>query len=97
MGVRGGGTSHIRVIDNSFTDFFPKPGDHPDAIQFWGDKDQASATGEKVIKVATDILIGGNVGVRGRGGIFQGAYLRDALGPGFRNVRIVDNTFLGSM
>ncbi|WP_309605732.1 right-handed parallel beta-helix repeat-containing protein, partial [Phenylobacterium sp.] len=34
-GMHGGGTSNITITGNTFTDFAPKAGDHPDAIQFW--------------------------------------------------------------
>ena len=88
-GVRGGGASNIAVTNNHFTDFYPAPGDHPDAIQFW-------STGQP--EPGRNILISGNVIERGDGGIMQGIFLRDTFdNMPFENVRIVNNSVTGAM
>jgi hypothetical protein len=88
-GVRGGGSSRVTVKDNHFTDFYSKPGDHSDAIQFWTTNTKASAT---------DIAIIGNVFQRGAGLVIQGIFLRDEIGTlPFQRVEITGNTILGGM
>lgn len=88
-GIRGGGTSEMKVLNNSFTDFFPAAGDHPDAIQFW-------TTNTTV--AAHDILISGNVVTRGSGEAIQGIFLRDQVGTlPYKNVEISNNVVIGGM
>ena len=88
-GVRGGGTSDIKVINNSFTDFYPAAGDHGDAVQFW-------TTGTS--SIARDIEVSGNVITRGQGGIIQGIFFRDQVGDlPFDNVTIANNLVAGAM
>ncbi|MBT9471353.1 MAG: right-handed parallel beta-helix repeat-containing protein [Pseudomonadota bacterium] len=86
-GVRGGGSSNVQITRNFFTDFYPAKGDHPDAIQLWDTTSNPTAH---------DILISGNVIVRGDGGLMQGVFLR---GPpaSFEGVTITDNTVVGGM
>lgn len=67
-GIRGGGTSNIQIVGNSFRDFKPVAGDHADAIQFWTSNTTASAH---------DILIADNTFERGSGEGAQGIFLRD--------------------
>jgi Ca2+-binding RTX toxin-like protein len=87
--VRGGGTSHITVSNNYFTDFYPVSGDHGDAIQFWTSGTSASAT---------DITVTGNVIVRGHGNSMQGVFMRDESGVlPYQNVTITDNLVVGAM
>lgn len=89
-GIAGGdGCARITIRGNRFTDFYPKVGFHPDAIQIW----TAKATAE-----TTDIVIEGNVIVRGVGGKVQGVFLGDESAGKFpyRRVRIVGNTLIGT-
>lgn len=88
-GVRGGGSDRVVVSDNHFTDFYPKPGDHPDAIQFWGANTTTSAS---------DITVAGNTILRGKGDPMQGVFIRDGSGERpFKNVVISDNLIVGGM
>jgi Ca2+-binding RTX toxin-like protein len=87
--VRGGGTSHITIANNYFTNFYPKAGDHGDAIQFWTSNTSTSAT---------DINVTGNVIVRGAGNSMQGVFMRDESGVlPYQNVTITDNLVVGAM
>lgn len=62
--------------------------DHPDAIQFW-----TSGT----TRPSTDILIGGNVLLRGEGKGTQGIFLRDQVGTlPYERVTITDNLLVGT-
>ncbi len=88
-GVRGGGNTDLIVRGNSFTDFYPAPGDHPDAIQLW-------TNGTPI--VGRNILITDNVVTRGDGQPVQGIFLRDTFDERpFRNVTITDNVVVGAM
>jgi hypothetical protein len=88
-GVRGGGTSMLEVSNNTFTDFYPAEGDHPDGIQLWT---------TNTTKAAHDILISGNEVTRGAGEIVQGIFLRDTNDTlPFQNVKILDNVVVGGM
>jgi parallel beta-helix repeat protein len=88
-GVRGGGSSKVTVKDNFFTDFDPAEGDHPDAIQLWT---------TNTTKIASDIVITGNVVVRGEGSAIQGVFLRDQVGGlPFTNVTISNNMVVGGL
>jgi hypothetical protein len=88
-GIRGGGASHVTITNNFFTDFFPAPGDHPDAIQFWTTATTASAH---------DIVVSGNVILRGDGAPIQGIFFRDQLLKyPYQNVVISDNLIVGAM
>jgi len=90
-GIRGGGTSNIQILNNSFTDFHmdPTDTDHPDAIQFW-------TTGTN--KATTNITISGNTFTRGAGGAIQGIFMRDEDGnKPYQNVTITNNSFTGTM
>jgi Ca2+-binding RTX toxin-like protein len=88
-GVRGGGTSNITVSNNYFTNFYPKEGDHPDAIQFWTTHTTTSAT---------NIVVTGNVFVRGEGEAIQGIFFRDQVGDlPYKNVLIADNLVIGGV
>lgn len=87
-GVMCAGTSNIRVVGNAFTDFFPADGDHPDAIQFL----TRGTTGK-----AHDIVVTGNLIVRGAGGIVQGVFITDQILTGYERVTVTDNVVLGGM
>jgi len=87
-GVRGGGSSHVTITNNQFRDFYPIESDHPDAIQFW-------TTNAKVS--ATDIVVTGNIVMRGAGQPTQGIFFRDEqeVLP-YKNVTISDNLVVGA-
>lgn len=88
-GVRGGGTSQISITDNTFSNFYPVDGDHPDAIQFWT---------KNTTKSATDITVSGNLVLRGEGDVVQGIFFRDQIGNlPFKNIVVSDNMIVGSM
>lgn len=87
-GVRGSGSNNVEIAGNYFSNFFPAEGDHPDAIQFW----TLEATGKEVY----NITIENNVMVRGTGAAFQGIFIRDEGGVGYRNITIQDNLVIGS-
>lgn len=88
-GVHGGGSSFVTVANNTFTDFYPVGADHPDAIQFFTTNTTASAT---------DLIVTGNVIVRGDGDVIQGIFLRNGSGDlPFINVKIADNFVSGGM
>ncbi len=88
-GVRGGGSSNVKITGNYFTSFHMENGDHPDAIQFW--------TGNTT-KSAANITISGNVITRGDGDAIQGIFMRDEVGGlPFVNVKITDNLVVGGM
>jgi hypothetical protein len=88
-GVRGGGTSDIKILNNSFTDFYPMAGDHGDAIQFWT---------TNTTTAARNIEVSGNVYTRGNGGIVQGIFFRDQVGTlPYENVSITNNLVVGAM
>lgn len=88
-GIRGGGSSDVTVSKNHFTDFYPAPADHPDAIQFWTTNTTESAK---------NITISENVIVRGSGGTIQGIFFRDQVGNlPFVNVAITDNLVVGEL
>lgn len=87
-GVRGGGSSHVTITNNQFRDFYPNEADHPDAIQFWTTNAKSSAT---------DIVIAGNIVMRGAGQPTQGIFFRDEqeIYP-YKNVTISDNIMIGT-
>lgn len=88
-GIRGGGSSNVLVDGNTFRDFFPKDGDHNDAIQFWTGNTTASAR---------NITISNNAFQRGAGEPTQGIFMRDeARGLQFENVKIVGNLIAGGL
>lgn len=87
-GVIAVGSSSVQVIGNSFTDFYPAAGDHPDAIQFL----TRGATAN-----ARDIVVSGNLITRGAGGIIQGIFITDQIGLGYERVTVTDNVVVGGM
>jgi len=82
-GVYGGGSSHVVVSDNNFSDFHPAPGDHPDAIQFWGGSNGAHGA---------DVTISDNVITRGNGDVIQGIFVEST-----DNITITGNALTGTM
>jgi len=88
-GIRGAATSNAVISNNTFTNFRPAEGDHPDAIQFWTANTSASAQ---------NIVITGNVITRGDGGPIQGIFLGDESGGKlpYLNVTIKGNLLVGT-
>lgn len=79
---------NVKIEDNIFHDFTPKAGDHPDAIQFWTSSTTAAST---------DILIAGNVILRGDGEYTQGIFMRDETGVlPYERVTISENLIVGT-
>jgi Ca2+-binding RTX toxin-like protein len=87
-GILGGGTSNILIARNTFTDFYPADGDHPDAIQFWSKNTTVSAH---------NIVIIDNVITQGVGGQMQGIFMRDTTGVVFVDVTISGNEIVGGL
>jgi nitrous oxidase accessory protein NosD len=87
-GIRGGGSSNVVISDNHFTNFYPDPADHPDAIQFWTVNTAAAAR---------DIVITGNTFVRGDGKPIQGIFVGNENRLPFENVTITGNAIIGGM
>jgi hypothetical protein len=86
-GVQTIATSHLTISGNSFTNFYPKTGDHSDAMQFVG----APAP-------AHDITITNNTYVRGVGlGNTQGVFMGDEGGAPYQNVTISGNAIVGGV
>jgi hypothetical protein len=88
-GIEMGGSSDVKIGENSFTDFRVSRGTHSDAIQIY-------TAGTKV--VAHDIDIEGNLFHRGAGDPVQGIFVQDEVGTlPFHNLTIRDNAILGGM
>ena len=89
-GIDSGGNSKVAFTNNFFTNFHPNAVDHPDAIQFW----TANTT-----TVASDILVSGNVIVRGASGSpIQGIFIKDEVGTlDYQGVTITNNLVLGGL
>jgi hypothetical protein len=88
-GVQVVGGSRVTVTDNHFTDFYPKPGDHSDAIQF---------TNSGTVGPQTDITIKGNTYVRGKGpAAVQGIFLGNEAKVDYQRITISDNMLLGTI
>lgn len=87
-GVDFAQVSNVQILNNTFRTFKPTPEDHPDAIQFW-------TSGTKV--ASHDILISGNVIMRGEGQATQGIFLRDEIGTlPYERVTIANNIIVGT-
>jgi Ca2+-binding RTX toxin-like protein len=82
-GILGGGTSNMLVSGNTFTNFNPAAGVHPDAIQFF-----AGSTGNP----GSNILVEDNVITRGAGAATQGIFVEST-----NNIEIVGNAMIGTM
>ncbi|MEL7487554.1 MAG: right-handed parallel beta-helix repeat-containing protein, partial [Pseudomonadota bacterium] len=82
-GIVGGGVRRVTIVDNLFTDFIvpTDAGIHPDAIQFW---DRGAARENR------DIVIRGNVILRGAGDFSQGIFIKSPTLT-TRNVSIEHN------
>ncbi|WP_372785089.1 right-handed parallel beta-helix repeat-containing protein [Phenylobacterium sp.] len=82
-GIFGGGSSHVVVSGNHIGEFHPQPGDHPDAIQFWGNRDGTPGT---------DVAIRNNVIDRGTGEVIQGIFIEST-----DDLTITGNAMTGTM
>lgn len=80
--------SKIKIANNYFTDFFPSPGDHPDAIQFFTYGSKGSIT---------DVEILDNTFERGAGETVQGIFLGNETNVPYQRIRIVGNAIIGGM
>lgn len=88
-GVLGSGSNWVTISGNTFRDFSPKAGDHPDAIQFF-----TTNTTENV----HDIVIKDNVIQRGDGAPFQGIFMRSEVdGLLYERVTISGNLVSGTL
>lgn len=86
-GIHGGGNVGLTISQNVFSDFFPKAGDHADAIQLW----TTNAT-----RPNSDITITDNLIVRGAGEPVQGVFLKDEKGTmPYSDVTIANNAVVG--
>lgn len=80
--------SFVEVRGNVLSDFHPVQRDHPDAIQFW--------TGGTT-KASHDIVVAGNVILRGDGEGSQGIFFRDQTNKlPFERVTISDNLLVNT-
>ena len=84
-GIRGGGSSNLEISRNLLYDFSSQPGEHPDAIQFWG---------TKAFPRAGPIRITDNVVVRSPGAPPQS---QGIFGAGAHDLTISGNLLLGTM
>jgi Ca2+-binding RTX toxin-like protein len=88
-GVRGGGSSNVTITGNTFHDFHPIAGDHPDAVQFWTNGTTANVH---------DILVADNLVYRGAGGPMQGLFMGDEVdGVFYEHVTVRGNLVSGGM
>jgi hypothetical protein len=87
-GIQGAGSSYVTLTGNNFSNFYPKPGDHPDAMQFFTLNTKASAT---------NLTFTNNVFVRGAGAPVQGIFLGNEIRMPYQQVVITGNTLLGTM
>jgi Ca2+-binding RTX toxin-like protein len=80
--------NNVKISANTFHDFDPVKGDHPDAIQFWTNSTTTAST---------DIVISGNVIMRGEGEYTQGIFIRDEVGTlPYERLTITDNLIVGT-
>jgi Ca2+-binding RTX toxin-like protein len=72
-GANFGSVSHVVVEDNSFTNFHPVSGDHPDMIQFYNESDYGDMT---------DVVIRNNSLTQGTGAPVQGIFIEGVSSNG---------------
>lgn len=86
-GIHGAQSNYVLVEDNDFTDFYPAPRDHPDAMFL-------STSGVKV--TSHDFIFRNNAVIKGKGARIQGVFVKDTshLYP-FSNVTVDGNWILG--
>jgi hypothetical protein len=88
-GVRGGGSDHVKVSRNFFTDLYRIDANHPDAIQFWTSNTTVAAH---------DIRIEYNDYRKGKGDPPQFIFLKDETGHlPYTGVVVRGNAGLGIM
>jgi Ca2+-binding RTX toxin-like protein len=87
-GIRGGGSNNVTVSNNTFTDFHPLTGEHPDAVQFWT-SNTTTAT--------QNITVTDNLMQRGGGAPIQGVFLGDEANVGYQHVHISGNGVIGEL
>lgn len=87
-GIRGGGVSDARISRNVIGTFNPISGDHPDGIQLWSRNQKGPAE---------NILIEGNLILRGSGTPIQGIFVTDRINLPFRKLVIRNNLCVGTM
>ena len=75
-------TSQVMIDGNTFRDFNPADGDHPDAIQFW------NKSGTTNVR---DVTIINNVVLAGTSSGSQGVFMSDNGGYAYQNVLIQNN------
>ncbi|WP_293454352.1 right-handed parallel beta-helix repeat-containing protein [Phenylobacterium sp.] len=86
-GIDGGGSSNVTISRNAFSDFHPREGEHPDAIQFWTTNTTVSAS---------NIVVNDNLIERGAGIPIQGIFFQDEVGNlPFHGVTITRNLVVG--
>jgi hypothetical protein len=82
-GADFGDVQRVLVDNNTFKDFYPTGGDHPDAIQF---------TTAGTTRPSTDIVVSNNQIFQGKGLGVQGIFFRDQVGTlPYQNVKIINN------
>lgn len=87
-GVMAADITNIRISGNSFSNFFPAEGDHPDGIQFLT---------KGTVDSSVNVVISDNVMTRGDGAGFQGIFMRDEVGTlAYKNVTISNNLLIGT-
>lgn len=87
-GVDFSQVQNVKILGNTFRDFFPEPGDHPDAIQFFS----TGATDS-----SRDILISDNQIFQGRGAGIQGIFISNGDGKlPYERVVISNNLVYGN-
>lgn len=75
-------TSQVMIDGNTFRDFYPADGDHPDAMQFWNKNGTSSVR---------DVTIINNVVLAGTSSGSQGVFMSDNGGYAYKNVLIQNN------
>lgn len=86
------GMSNARIVGNSFTDFRPSPGSHPDAIQCWTAR---KAAGCRNVLIA-DNRVRGSAGYEMQGLMFGDEDSLHLKGAGHAGIRVERNVILHS-
>ena len=81
-GINTAGVVKLLIDRNQFSDFFPQPGDHPDAIQLYNARQKR---GQSDVRITNNVILQGN----GRGG--QGIWIADPQSFGFQDLVISNN------
>jgi hypothetical protein len=87
-GIESAGSSHVTISGNNFTNFFPLPGDHSDAIQFFT---------FGTTTPSHDLTITNNTYVRGAGEAAQGIFMNNEASIPYENVTISGNAIVGGV